>query len=202
MSHWRRFCAALVLLVGASLSRADQPPPSPHDDELRANTEEIFVFRTARTQHTVGATAACKDAPFPSANEDYYELWSIALRASDSRVVKTHQSKVGGFTACLGQLVKDQPVQMYATGTVAKVPWVGAGECRVLMSQPPVHKALAFTCHLNLSGLPSDYAGGFLTSSTLAPLLGKDQPPSAHVPGYLSTSVVTVRLWKKVPADG
>jgi hypothetical protein len=201
VSHRRRFCAALALLVVASLGRADQSPPA-HDDELRADTEEILVFRTARTQHTTGATAACMDAPFPSANEDYYELWSIALRPADGRVVKTRQSKVGGFTACLGQLVKDQPLQMYATGTVAKVPWVGVGECLALMSQPPVHKLFAFTCHLNLSGLPSDYAGGFLISSTMAPLLGKDAPASAHVPGYLSTSVVTVRLWKKVPAAG
>lgn len=201
MSHRTRFCTALVLLVAASLSRADQPPPA-HDEELRADTEEIFVFRTARTQHTPGATAACMSAPFASANEDYFELWSISLRASDSRVVKTHEKKVGGFTACLGQLVRGQPVQMYATGTVAKVPWVGTGECLALTSQPPVHKVIAFTCHLNLSGLPDEYAGGFLTSSTLSPLLGKDAPPSAHVPGYLSTSVVAVRLWKKVPASG
>jgi hypothetical protein len=66
--------------------------------------------------------------------------------------------------------------------------------------QPPIRTALAFTCRLDLSGLPESYAGGFLVSSTLAPLLGANQPPDAHVPGYLSTSVVTVRLWKKADA--
>jgi len=168
-----------------------------YKDEVAAGIEEIFVFRTSRTQHTSGQTSECAAAPFSSANEDFYELWSIQVQAADGRVVNTHLRKVGGFTACLGQLTRGQPLQMYATGTVAQIPWVGVGECLVLMSQPPIRTGIAFTCHLNLSGLPDRYSGGILTSSTLAPFLGKDQPPTAHIPGYLSTSVVTVRLWKK-----
>ncbi len=120
-----------------------------------------FSFFVPLVRNTHQAPLACMSAPFPTANEDYYELWSISLRASDSRVVKTHENKVVGFTACLGQLARGQPVQMYATGTVAKVPWIGTGECLALPSQPPVHTVIAFTCHLSLSGLPVDYAGGF-----------------------------------------
>jgi hypothetical protein len=51
------------------------------------------------------------------------------------------------------------------------------------------------------TGGPPGYSGGFAVSSTMAPFLDKDQPPTAHVPGYLSTSVVTVRLWKTLPAQ-
>ena len=41
-----------------------------------------------------------------------------------------------------------------------------------------------------------DYAGGWMTSSTLAPVTTPTTPADAHVPGYLSTSLVTLRLWK------
>jgi hypothetical protein len=193
---------SVLLLVGLLCALASQarPAQSSYKQEVKAGVEQIYVFRTTRTQHQSGATPACAAAPFPSANEDYYDLRSIELRGSDSRVVNTHKSSVGGFTACMGQLVKDQPLQMYATGKIANVPWTGIGECLVLKSQPPVRTAIAFTCRLDLSGLPEAYSGGFLVSSTLAPFLGKDQPATAHVPGYLSTSVVTLRLWKEPPA--
>ncbi len=188
-----------LLLAGLFYLSASHSAPqqSPYEAEVRAGAEEIYVFRTTRTRHEAGATPACASAPVASVNEDYYSLWSIELRGSDSRVVKTHQHEVGGFTACFGPLVRGQPLQMYAIGKVANIPWIGTGQCLALESQPPVRTAVAFNCRLNLSGLPEIYSGGFAVSSTLAPFLGKDQPPTAHVPGYLSTSVVVVRLWRK-----
>jgi hypothetical protein len=189
----------IASFLWASASHA-APAQSAYKDEVRAGVEEIYVFRTTRTQHQSGATPACAVAPFASVNEDYYDLWSVELHAADSRIVNTHKSDVGGFTACFGKLALDQPLPMYATGTVAHIPWVGVGDCVTLKSQPPVRTAVAFTCRLNLSGLPEAYSGGFVVSSTLAPFIAKDQPPSAHVPGYLSTSVVVLRLWKKPPA--
>jgi len=196
MNHWARMLPVAALLCASAIQAA--PSESSFKQEVKAGAEEIFVFRTTRTQRKPGATPACAAAPFPSVAEDYYSLWSIELRPSDSRVVKTHQREVGGFAACFSQFTRDSPLQMYAMGTVAKVPWVGFGECILLKSQPPVRTAIALSCSLNLSGLPEAYAGGFLASSTLAPALGKDADPTAHVPGYLSTSVVTVRLWKKL----
>jgi hypothetical protein len=200
MNRQKNLCN-LLLAAGLLWTPASQarPAQSSYKQEVRAGVEEIYVFRTTRTQHQSGSTAACASAPFTVANQDYYELWSIESRASDSRITNTHRNDVGGFTACLGQLVKDQPLEMYATGTVAHIPWVGVGECLALKSQPPIRTAIAFTCHLNLSGLPEAYASGFLVSSTLAPFLGKTQDATAHVPGYLSTSVVVLRLWKKPP---
>jgi hypothetical protein len=196
----RRTTVLYMLLVQVFLSVPAShaaPTQSAYKDEVRAGAEEIYVFRTIRTQRKPRATPACAAAPFPSINEDYYDLWSVELRAADSRIVNTHKSDVGGFTGCFGQSAPDHLVQMYATGTVARIPWVGVGECVALKSQPPVRTAVAHTCHLNLSGLPDSYAGGFVVSSTLSPFLGKNQDPTAHVLGYLSTSVVIVRLWKK-----
>lgn len=195
-----------LLLAGVLCASASQAAPdqtgaaqSSYKDEVKAGKEEIYVARTTRTQHTSGATPACASAPFPSANEDYYALWSIGVRARDSRIMGTHKKSVGGFTACFGQLVQGKPVPMYAAGTVAHIPWTGVGECVVVKSQPPVKTAVAFHCLLDLSGLPEAYSGGFGVSSTVQPFL-KDQPPTAHVPGYLSTSVITMRLWKKPAA--
>ncbi len=191
---------ALTLWTFVPAASAKRPQQSTYKDEVRAGAEEIYVARTTRTQHQSGETPACAAAPFPSANEDYYELWSFEVRTKDARIVDTHKSLVGGFTACLGRLVQGQPVPMYATGTVAHIPWIGVGECIVVKSQPPVKTVIAFHCLLDLSGLPDAYSGGFGVSSTLSPFIRRDQPASAHVPGYLSTSVLTIRLWRKPAA--
>ncbi len=192
-----------VLLLAGLLPIATgqaAPEQSPYREEVRAGLERIYVFRTIRTEHHSGTTPACASAPFRPVNNDYYELWSIALRAADSRVVATHEHDVGGFTACFGPLERDEPLRMFAVGSIAHIPWTGVGECLLMPSQPPVRTVFAFTCHLMLSGLPQAYAGGFAVSSTLSPLVSKTQPPTAHVPGYLSTSIVVIRLWRKPAA--
>ena len=191
------YVAAVMIATLSGCASPGTPSAATPGSELGGSAEEIYVFRTTRTRHVRGPTAACAPAPFASANEDYYELWSIELRSRDSRLVDARRSAVGGFTACLGQLAAGQPVPMYAMGTLAEIPWTGVGECMPAKSQPPIRTAIAFTCRLDLNGLPPKYAGGFLVSSTLAPALGANQPANAHVPGYLSTSIVSVRLWKK-----
>lgn len=113
----------------------------------------------------------------------------------------SRREPVGGFRACLGHFTRENPVvQMYAEGTTAGIPWTFRGECRPVQTTPPVRGLLPFNCGGGLSGLAEQYAGGFISSSTLSAALGPDQPPYAYVPGYLSTSVVTLRLWKKPPA--
>ena len=194
-------CLAVLTTSLLSSCAGRGMPRGAVDDEVASKAEEIYVFRTIRTRHEQGTTPACAAAPFTSANEDYYELWSIALRSQDSRVVNAREEVVGGFTACLGRLAVGQSVPMYATGSLAHTNWAGTGECIPLKSQPPIHSAVAFTCRLELAGLPAGYVGGSLVSSTLAPLLGRNQPANAHVRGYLSTSVVTVRLWRKTEAS-
>jgi len=190
--------AAVMSCAGASQA-SPGPAQSEYKNEVRAGVEEIYVFRTTRTDQRRGATPACAAAPFASVNEQDFDLWSIDVRGADSRVVNTHKSGVGGFTACFSQPAQDHSLQMYAAGTVARIPWIGVGECIVPKAQPPVRTVATYTCRLDLSGLPEKYSGGFGVSSTLATLL-RDQPPTAHVPGYVSTSIVTIRLWKKPPA--
>ena len=164
--------------------------------ETTAGREEIYVFRTARTTRTRGSTPACMEAGFESKAEDFYALWSVALNSMTARVTDGHVKPVGGFTACFGATVPNQPFKMFATGHVGTLHWTGRGECTPMTAQPPEPTVRAFNCNLSLEALPAGFAGGWLTSSTLAPILGATAAPDAHVEGYMSTSLVTLRLWK------
>ena len=195
MSLTKRATTLTLILTAMQAASAESPDSAAFRQEVKAGIEEIFVFRTTRSSKELGATPACSAAPFDTVTEDHYDLWSIELRASDSRVVSTHKKPVGQFRACLSLLSQSQPLKMYATGVIAGITWTGIGECAITKAQPPVRTVLSLNCQLNLSDLPDRYAGGVLTSSTLAPLLAREQGPTAHVPGYLSTSVVTARFW-------
>lgn len=182
-------CAGLPMVTGGAerdLFRA----------EVSGDVEEVFVFRTLRMSRTAGETEPCKGTPFPAAAEDVYDLWSMTARSADGRLDNTHKARVGEFRACFSALARDQPLLMQATGKVGAISWQGSGACQLLPAQPPVKTVLAFSCTLTLSDLPQGYAGGLVVSSTLAPALGRDADPRAHVPGYLSTSVIIMRLWK------
>jgi len=192
--------AVVALLAGVGQASANDQQ-SEYKNEVKAGIEEIYVFRTTRTDQKRGPTPACAAAPFASDNEQDFDLWSIDVRRADSRVVNTHKGGVGAFTACFTAPAQDHSLQMYATGTVARIPWIGVGECIVPKAQPPVRTVAEYTCRLDLRGLPEKYSGGFGVSTTLATLL-RDQPPTAHVPGYVSTSIVVIRLWKKPVETG
>jgi hypothetical protein len=172
--------AAVMFCTGANQA-SPRSAQSEYKNEVWAGIEEIYVFRTTRTDLKRGATRACAAAPFASASEQDFDLWSIDVRGADGRVVNTHKSGVGAFTGCFSQPAQDHSLQMYATGTVAHVPWVGVGECIVPKAQPPVRTVAAYTCRLDLSGLPEKYFGGLLVSSTLTTLL-RDQPSTALCP--------------------
>lgn len=186
----------MTVLCGVPAGAAEDE----YQHEVSGTREEIYIFRTSRTQRVRGATPACRDAGFESVAEDRYALASVVTAHGSSRIVRSHVRGVGEFLACFGAAVAGKPIAMYATGKVGGKDWTGRGECSGMPSQPPDKRVLAFNCNLTISGLPAGYAGGWATSSTLQPSLGKDAPPDAHVAGYLSTSVVVMRLWR-TPAD-
>ena len=165
------------------------------NSEMTGGVEEVYVLRTVRSAHTSGATPECSAAPFTVANDSVYQLWSMAVQKSDGRITDSHASSPGSFRACIGSLT-DRVIPMYAIFNVGGLNYTGVGECLLTKTPPPVKTLLPLNCVLDLTGLPAPYTGGILVSSTLTPV-GRDLPIDAHVPGYLSTSVVTTRLWKR-----
>jgi hypothetical protein len=163
-------------------------------EEVSAGLEQIYVVRTTRTRYLRGTTPACAAAPFTAASEQHYDTWSLMVQSSDGRVVKTHEKRVGEFLACFGAITPSGTFAMYSPGTNDSLPYTGIGECRFMKSKAPAPKLLVLNCSLDLSGLPADYVGGYATASSLAPSGGED---AIDVRGYLSTSVITFRLWKK-----
>jgi hypothetical protein len=192
--------AVALAVCGAVLAAPVQSQPAifpfHHRNALSTEREEVYVFRTTRTERTRGAPPDCAAARFESATEDHYLLWSITTGRSTARVKEADVASVGDFRACFAAATPGRPFGMYAFGTVANIPWSGYGECEPVVSQPPESTVRAFSCNLTIEGLPEGYDGGWLTTSTVAPVLGPGAAPDAHVPGYLSTSIVTLRLWK------
>jgi|GEM_PF-1087925 len=183
-------------LCGACVTTNPQPASDYHR-EVSAGLEEIHVVRTVRIEHARGATEKCAAAPFPVVTEDVFETWSIETQPNDGRIIDTRRQPVGSFRGCIGQMAEGRALQMFVVGTMNDVPYTSLVECRAPPAPGPLRTLLALTCVGSLTDLPPAYAGGLMVSSTLAPVLGRDQPVDAHVPGYLSTSVITTRLWKK-----
>jgi hypothetical protein len=184
------------LLLGAFLwgciPAARQADPI-YKEEVSAGLEEIYLTRTTRMQYQAGATPACSAAPFASVSEQHYDTWSLGLRGSDGRVVNTHEQRAGQFMACFAAISPNGTFAMYSQGTMRSLTYGSIGECRFMQSKPPAPKLIVLNCSGDLSGLPKGYVGGYLTASSLAPTGGKD---AVHVRGYLSTSVITMRLWR------
>jgi hypothetical protein len=194
--------AFLPLLIPAILcygcaSTPATPPSGDYHHEISAGLEEIYILRTVRKEHTQGATPACAAAPFEVANEDVYELWSMEQQSSDGRLLQTHKEQAGSFRICIGPLAAGKPFSIYTVFQIGGKQHTGLGQCSATPGQPPLKTLLGLSCVANASDLPPEYAGGSMISSTLAPVLGRDQPVDAHVPGYLSTSIIVMRLWKK-----
>jgi hypothetical protein len=187
----------LALLCYGCASAPAANPSSDYHQEISAGLEEVYINRTVRTEHIRGGTPACSAAPFTVANEDVYETWSMELQSSDGRVVDTHRQKTGSFRICIGQLAAGRPFGVYMITSMGSTPHTAVGECTAAPAQPPLKTLAAFNCVAKIEGLPPDYAGGAIVTSTLAPVLGANQPVDAHVPGFLSTSVIVTRLWKK-----
>jgi len=55
------------------------------------------------------------------------------------------------------------------------------------------------SCFLHLSGLPSQYVGGLLTTNTMWSLKGQGMETDPL--GYTQASIATIRLWRKRDAS-
>jgi hypothetical protein len=199
-----RFSVALLLailaftvLIGActpvsSLSAAI-------GEESGKGVEDIYVVRSVR-ESRVQSTSFCDAAKIGFANadsEDQYIFRSISTRTTDGHVTDASVQTVGTAHACFGPTSDPNALNFYAEGQLGGVSFRGVGDCQNKRNYPEGGLVVS-RCFLDLSGLPDSYFGGRLTSNSIVSpnsLIGERTDP----PGYVQSSIATVRLWKRRP---
>lgn len=188
-----RQCCVVTALFLALLSS----PVSGQSRQADAAVEDIVILRSLRLSR-VTPTEFCAPSRtgFSAATtEDRYDFKAVATDAASGKVTNATDVRAGTLHACFGPTPDLLVTSFYAEGEVGGVPLVGRGQCRTTKRDFPEAGISLLTCQLDLTGLPSAYAGGQLTTNTISSraTLGANSDP----PGYTQPSIATVRLWKK-----
>ena len=177
--------------VGAQDAREAQPAAS-------TQVEEIYVVRSVRESSTA-PTEFCAQERIGFGGvtgESRFTFRSTATQASDGRMTDTNVKTIGSLHSCFTSPTPDAIVsKWYGEGTLVSTPFKAIGECRLGKPDFPERGLTAMNCRLDLSGLPSGYVGGVLTSNTMQSR--KRQGIETDPPGYTQTSIATIRLWRK-----
>jgi hypothetical protein len=179
--------ALYATIVNWSVQSADNQSP----------LEEIYIARSVR-EARISPTEFCAKARTGIDNpttENQFTLRSVATRTSDGRVLDTNVKTIGSIHTCGGPTANPAIFQFFGDFFLERVAFKAVGECHTPKPDFP-ERGLSFTsCVFDLSGLPGEYIGGQLTSSTMNSLkiLGTETEP----PGYTQASIATIRLWKK-----
>jgi hypothetical protein len=159
--------------------------------------EEIFVLRSVRlSRRPASDFCAERRTGFPAAtSEDEYEFKAVAARPADGRVTEVAGPTMGHLHTCLGATSDPLVFTFYAEGNLSDVPLTGRGDCRTNGREFPEPGITPWRCHLDFTGLPGSFLGGYLTSNTVVSraVLGAVSDPA----GYTQPSIATIRLWRK-----
>ena len=159
--------------------------------------EDIFIVRSLRlSRETPSDYCAESRTSFPaSQDEDRYHFLAVTTAPGGGVVSSTSGPVVGNVHACFGPTADPVVSMFYAQGQLNGISFTGHGQCRTTRTDFPEPGISVATCYLILSDLPSQYAGGMLTSNTVVSrqVIG----PVSDPPGYTQPSIATVRLWKK-----
>ena len=119
---------------------------------------------------------------------------ALGLQPEDGRVVQTKDKRAAELRACFGATSEPALQNFYAEIKLGAISFHGNGECRAVKVDFPQAGLFPVRCQLVLSGLPTPYVGGLLTTNTMtshAAYGGETDPP-----GYTQASIATIRLWK------
>jgi len=177
------------------------PPAAGQSTAANAEVEDIVILRSLRLSR-IAPTGFCAPARtgFSAATiEDRYDFKAVATDAASGKITNATDVRVGAVHACFSPTSDSEVVSFYAEGEVGGMPLVGHGQCRTTRRDFPETGISLLTCHLDLTGLPSAYVGGQLTTNSVnsRAIVGPDTDP----PGYTQVSIATIRLWKKRSAQ-
>jgi hypothetical protein len=110
-------------------------------------------------------------------------------------MIDTNVKAIGSIRMCNGPTADPSVFNFYGEGFLGSTPFRGVGECYGGKRDFPERGIGTTSCFLHLSGLPSQYVGGLLTTNTMWSRKGRgiDTDP----PGYTEASIATIRLWRK-----
>jgi hypothetical protein len=194
VSHLTASGFALCVFSTQSLAPAQNTQESRLPGATQA--EEIYIVRSVPESLTPPtAFCALERIGFSGPNfEGQYTFRSTATSASDGRMVDMNVKTIGSIHLCTGPTSDPTIINFYGEGLLGRTPFKGLGECR-RRPDLPERGLVALNCFLNLSGLPSQFVGGLLTTNSMGSRsrLGMETDP----PGYTQSSIATIRLWKK-----
>ena len=197
-------CLAANIMAGAFISVTILSPSLPSYAQTSAGSgsaetnkpEVILVARSLRLTR-ITPTDYCRRAgdAFEATAEDTYHFFSITTRGSDGHVTEGKVSQNGELRACFGRTSTPGTFGFFAEGKLAGVTFKGIGDCILMKSIAPQEGISPFRCYLELSELPPPYVGGLLTTNTVNSrnMIGEISDPA----GYTTSSIATVRLWRK-----
>ena len=109
-------------------------------------------------------------------------------------MVNANAKTVGRLHLCSGPTSDPTIINFYGEGFLGSTSFNGIGKCQGRRDLPEQGLASG-SCFLNLSGLPSQFVGGLLTTNTMSSRnrVGVETDP----PGYTQSSIATIRLWKR-----
>lgn len=183
----RTIAPALAVLA---LAAAPAAPAAAQTAAQTTDAEDIFILRTKRVESAPGPAPDCERAPFPVRQRDVYQLYSMGGDAGTGLVTDPMAAPAHVFVACLGAFGEDGAFDMYSIGDM-NGGYAGANRCVIEAANDPTPGSLLIHCSGRMETAPEGYVGGYMTSSTLAPAGGAED-----VPGYTTTSIVTMRLWR------
>jgi len=109
-------------------------------------------------------------------------------------MIDTNAKTVGSMHFCRHRTTPDS-FTWYGESALGNTSFKGVGECHGAKADFPEQGIRTVSCFLRLSGLPTEYVGGLLTTNTMWSLKG--QGMETDPPGYTQNSIATIRLWRK-----
>jgi hypothetical protein len=171
--------------AGLSAQKAEAPARS-----TQRSVEDVYVARARFSSPNLPVTSFCDAAQFPAGypveRERHYEYWSTTGRSTDGLVANGEVRRLGGHHGCYS-VNKDGLIYSYMTGTFAGLPFTARGTCVFNPERAPAPAVTPYTCNYALSDLPTGYVGGQATWNGI----------TTNDPGYLTTTIGTIRLWKR-----
>ena len=192
----KQFCLGVIVAIGLTVPAFGQGvDPLIGRQSAEPSMEEIYIVRSVRESRILASTEFCRTGLDNPVLEDQFTMRSVATNASDGRVLDATKT-IGSVRFCQEQTAKPFVSVSYGEFSLGQLTFKARGDCSRIKADFPEPGLSPYSCVFDLSGLPSEYVGGQLTTNTMSSAV-KFIGPETDPPGYIQNSIATIRLWKK-----